>query len=400
VSELPRPKSFRRHLVRALPVFLSVTLITLVLEHVGWLRGFETAALDTSLRLIKPITPRFVQIVSINEDDYVHIFQGRSPLDPEKVKSLIEAIADGGPRVIGVDIDTSDPQWKEIAPNVVASLRGRMSIVWEREAIGDKEPLTTLEILGGAKVTPEPSSGIAGVFQDWDGVVRRYQRHFQTKGDKERTKSLPWAIVTAFCEASPESERLPGGLRKDIDAEARRGRIRDEERLLNFSGDRYAFRTFAASFVLSGHEADWWKEKSPFRDKIVLLGGSYRTARDIHMTPLGVTTGVELGAQAVESELQGSGIHEVNKLLMILFDFVAWIALVAIYYFCRLAIALWISLVGIPILSLMGSLFAFSSLAYWADFAPIIIGVLIHQLYDHASEYRRLLKQAQGKTTI
>ena len=137
VSELPRPKSFRRHLVRALPVFLSITVLTLVLEHAGWLRGFETAALDTSLRLIKPITPRFVQIVSINEDDYVHIFEGRSPLDAEKVTSLIEAIAEGDPRVIGVDIDTSDPQWKPLAPKLVASLRQRASIVWEREAIGE-----------------------------------------------------------------------------------------------------------------------------------------------------------------------------------------------------------------------------------------------------------------------
>ena len=117
------------------------------------------------------------------------------------------------------------------------------------------------------------------------------------------------------------------------------------------------------------------------------------------MTSLGMTTGVQLMAQVVEAELQGRGISQLNKLLMILFDFAAWIALVAVYYFCRLPVALWASIVAIPLFSLAGSLFAFSSLAYWADFAPVVLGVLIHQLYDHAQEFRRLLKESQMRAT-
>jgi CHASE2 domain-containing sensor protein len=114
------------------------------------------------------------------------------------------------------------------------------------------------------------------------------------------------------------------------------------------------------------------------------------------MTPSGMTSGVQLMAQLVESELQGRGISQLNELLMIVFDFAAWIALVAIYYFCRLPVALWLSIFAIPLFSLAGSLFAFSSLAYWADFAPVIVAVLIHQLYDHAQEYRRLLKASRS----
>jgi tetratricopeptide (TPR) repeat protein/CHAT domain-containing protein len=54
-----------------------------------------------------------------------------------------------------------------------------------------------------------------------------------------------------------------------------------------------------------------------------------------------------------------------------------------------------VSIFAIPLFSLAGSLFAFSSLAYWVDFAPVILSVFIHQLYDHAQEYRRLLKESQ-----
>jgi CHASE2 domain-containing sensor protein len=403
VSEPSTHRSFWRHLLRAFPVFVIITLLTLAAEHAGWLRGFETTAVDTWLRLLKPMKPQFVCVVTITEDDYRSIFGGKSPLDPKTVTSLIGAITDGKPAVIGVDIDTSDAEWRSVIGDVLPLSRGQSPIVWEQEASEQEEPLRTDKVLGGAEVAPKPISGISGLFQDWDGVVRRSRRHFLITGGKEGQKeivdSFSWAIVKAFCQTFPEPSRLPSELRESIQGETRGARKLERERFLNFSGNRYDFPTYSASFVLTAHDAEWWKDKSPFQGKVVLLGGSYRAGRDVYVTPSGATTGVQLMAQVVESELQGGGITEFNKLLMVVFDFVAWIALVAIYYFCRLSIALWTSIVAIPLLCLAGSLFAFSSLAYWADFAPVVIAVLIHQLYDHAQEYRRLLKESQIRST-
>ena len=403
MSQLSNHRSFWRHLLRAFPVFVGVTLLTLALEYAGWLRGFETRALDTWLRLLKPIKPQFVCVVTINEDDYLRIFGGKSPLDPKTVTTLISAIADGKPAVIGVDIDTSEAEWQRVVPDVQPHSEGQTSIVWEQEAIGQEEPLTAVNVLGGAEITPKPLSGISGLFQDWDGVVRRSRRYFsarqENEGPIETVDSFPWAIVKAFYQTFPEAPRLPSELQQAMQREMRGGKKPERERFLNFSGDRYDFPTYAASFVLTAHEAEWWKDKSPFRGKVVLIGGTYRAGRDVYMTALGLTSGVQLMAQVVESELQGKGISQLNKLLMLLFDFVAWIALVAVYYFCRLPVALWISIVAVPLFSLAGSLFAFSSLAYWADFAPVVVAVLIHQLYDHAQEYRRLLKESQMRST-
>jgi CHASE2 domain-containing sensor protein len=389
-------------LLRSFPIFVGITLLTLVLEYAGWFRGFETTALDTWLRLRKPISPQFVCVVTINDDDYLRIFGGKSPLDPRTIMTLISAIADGNPAVIGVDIDTSDAEWKNVIPDALSRSQQATSIVWEQEAIGQEEPLTPVKVLGGTETTPKPLSGISGLFRDWDGIIRRSRRYFSTTegndGQKEIVDSFPWAIVKAFCQTSSQISPLPFALRQAIQGEIRGDRKLERERLLNFTGNRYDFPTYSASFILTAHEADWWKDKSPFRGKVVLLGGSYRAGRDVYVTPLGTTTGVQLMAQVVESELQGRVISAFNKFLMVIFDFVAWIALVAVYYFCRLSIALWISIIAIPLASLAGSLFAFSSFAYWMDFAPIILGVVIHQLYDHAQEYRRLLKASQNRT--
>jgi CHASE2 domain-containing sensor protein len=403
VSEPSTHRSFWRHLLRAFPVFVIITLLTLVAEHAGWLRGFETTALDTWLRLLEPIKPQFVCVVTITEDDYRSIFGRKSPLDPKTVTSLIGAIADGKPSVIGVDIDTSDAEWRSVIGDVLPLSRGQSPIVWEQEASELEEPLRTDKVLGGAEVIPKPLSGISGLFQDWDGVVRRSRRYFLITGgkggQKEIVDSFPWAIVKAFYERFTQTSRLPSELRQAMQKEVHGGRKLERERLLNFSGDRYNFPTYSASFVLTAHQAEWWKDKSPFRGKVVLLGGSYRAGRDVYVTSLGTTTGVQLMAQVVESELQGGGITQFDKFLMVIFDFAAWIALVAVYCFCRLSIALWISIAAIPLASLAGSLFAFSSFAYWMDFAPLILGVVIHQLYDHAQEYRRLLKQSQMRST-
>jgi CHASE2 domain-containing sensor protein len=131
MSQLGGHRSFWRHLLRSFPVFVVITLVTLVFEHAGWLRSFETTALDTWLRLRKPINPQFVCVVTINDDDYLRIFGGKSPLDPKTVMTLVSAVADGNPAVIGVDIDTSDAQWQTIVPELQPLFRGRTFIVWE-----------------------------------------------------------------------------------------------------------------------------------------------------------------------------------------------------------------------------------------------------------------------------
>jgi hypothetical protein len=53
--------------------------------------------------------------------------------------------------------------------------------------------------------------------------------------------------------------------------------------------------------------------------------------------------------------------------------------------------------VAIPSLSLVGSLLAFSTFAWWISFAPVTVGVLIHELYHHAAEYRRLSQEHSAR---
>ena len=109
--------------------------MTLVFAHLGILHKLEPAVMDAQMRLTKAPEDSSVSIVSIDDDDYRNLFKAQSPLRPEALAALIDAIAAGDPAVIVVDIDTSDSQFKDIQlerrPDSPPEKKPRY--VWQRE---------------------------------------------------------------------------------------------------------------------------------------------------------------------------------------------------------------------------------------------------------------------------
>jgi hypothetical protein len=93
--------------------------------------------------------------------------------------------------------------------------------------------------------------------------------------------------------------------------------------------------------------------------------------------------GVELIALAIESDF-GGGIRETHVALGILADFVVGSLIVLIYFYYRLRprVALLISLAGVPLVGIIISSILFHSAAYWFNFMPIIIGMVLHQMLE------------------
>ncbi len=392
---LRRAGGFVRHLLHAAPVIAVVSALVFVLGHWGFLRTFETAALDTWLRLKAPQPVANVVIVAITDCDYRELFGETSPLNPGRVADLLQAITVGRPKVVGVDLDTSHPSFAALC--VPAT---EVPIVWARDAVAAEddthgcarvEPtsatttppagdggerhaasLRPAGALGRDTVAADVVAGISLMPQDPDGLIRRYRRTFDTT--EGRLDSLAWAVVRR--------------------ATARPAGVEPDELILNFAGNRYAFPRYSAADVLAGAKGEAWGEAGPLTGKIVLLGGLYRAARDEYLTPVGPRAGVELVAQAVESDLSGGGIRTTNEALMVALEILGGVVMVFLYSRCRLGTALALSLIGIPFLALFFSFTSFSSVGRWASFVPTMVAVLLHQLHHHAVEYRRLYLQA------
>jgi CHASE2 domain-containing sensor protein len=370
-----------RHLWQAKWVILTITAATFLLSNAGTLDRFETAELDTFNILHSPADPQHVVIVAIDDADYKSTFRAVSPLSASGVQRILDAIVAAHPRVIGVDLDTAGTAELKTPADAPP-------IVWGRDAVWDpaRKQFSELPVLGGKD--PARQMDVAAIAQlpvDSDGVIRRYRRTFPVEGDRPEP-SFPWAVTEKACPNHDTAEC------KSVDWEAeepRRGLV------LNFAGHRFNFTPLSARFVLQGASLPVWKTNSPLRDRIVLLGGTYRAARDTYVTPVGTMAGVQLMAQAVEVEMTGGGIRPINEIAAVLFDLLSGAILVLIGYSFEnhLGRTMLVSLLALVLLPLVSSYLAFATLARWFNFVPMAVGVILHEFYEHAKEYQHLRRQ-------
>lgn len=359
-------------------ILMTLCLIFLF-NRLGPLHKLQTFVLDVRARLSDPPARTAVTVVKIDDEDYQNIFGGRRPLDPEALRGVINAIALGGPRVIGVDIDTSAPQFKSFP-----SGKDWPPVIWEREVKEIPEsveyPVEMLDVLGGRDPALNADSGLPMFVPDSeDMVIRRYRRQIDTTDGPFPT--LAWALVQRFS---------PGRPAEPEDAEG--------DRFITYAGDRLGSHrvNMTASQALGLAKGGSLSDNNPFRGKIVLLGGSYLD-QDQHRTPLGVMRGVDVIAQVIETELKGGGDKAPNKgaiFLLEVFEGALVVLLFQFFHGYRFGAALALSLVVIFLIALVCSVLAFGSPLRFSYFLPLLLCVLV---YEFCAEYRINLVKQLGK---
>jgi CHASE2 domain-containing sensor protein len=401
----PGHHHFGKHIGRHLPMILVFAAIVAALGHLGLFQSFQTTSLDLLLVSRAPQESQQIVIVTIGDEEYKDpaLFNQTSPLDSARLQGLLEAIAAGAPRVIAIDIDSSSSPYRGRSwPRALWSCDGDPI----EDGAQDEHSLPLLRVipaLGGEldpRLKPQgadgqaadgPTAGMIILPRDSDGIIRHYSRVLQVAADEQGKPSVPvdsmaWAAVKEFTRRAPPDARPSAAHRAaDESNEANSG----HELLLNFAGDRYAFRRVPARAVLAGAKQDWWKTRSPLRDKIVLLGGTYRAARDEYITPVGPMAGVELIAQAIESDLQGGGIRATNEVVAIVLDIISGLLLVYLNWRFPTTRVLFLSM-AVCGLALAGSFLAFRALAYWFNFALFLLAIWLHLQYDGARQRREL----------
>lgn len=400
-----RDRSPRRH-DAARPIsalrFLSGLAVTVALifvfSHLAALHKLQTFVTDVRMRLNDPPEPSEVAVVRIDDDDYRTLFGARSPLDPAALERLLGAVAAQGPKVIGVDIDTSAPQFKEFRPGA-----GWPPVVWEREPKHIPESahdeVEMLDVLGGRDKSLNAHSGLPLMVADpEDRVVRRYRREIRTSEGAFPT--LPMALLERFkgsgARADGHADQRSGGHdRPQAHGGKEEHGEEPEDLFIRYAGDREgSHRTrLTAAEVLRMAEGGGAAAEAPLRDKIVLVGGAYLD-QDVHLTPLGRMRGVDLMAHVVETELAGGGDRVPNHVTLILLElFEGAVVIVLFQFFHRFGFgrALLLNLLALLAVSVVCSVAAFHTPLRFTFFLPLLLCVLV---YEFAVEYRiGLVKQ-------
>src|SRR6516165_6795591 len=356
---------------KAILVIVLAMFATYALNLLGTLHLLENWTLDNFILVSKRHAVSDIMIVDISDADYDRIFAGRSPLDPEKLHRLIGAIARSKPKLIAVDVDTSNPVFRNFKIDSTWT-----SVIWERDISGvarvGEESVEPQDVLGGQSKFNR-RSGIPALRDDpEDKVTRLYTQCVDTKAGRIPTFVFIAAVVFLDKEVGQSASMCAGGSKEPM--------------YINYSLDGETSLSASRVLELSDTKENGGAEQiiPEFVGKLVILGGDYRDF-DRHFTPLGILPGVVVLANAIETELKGHSMKVTPKWLILLIEFLGGASVVAALQVLQIS-PIKAAIFGIPLTFLFAiilSLVAFQNGSRWGNFVPTLIAVLIFEIYEH-----------------
>jgi CHASE2 domain-containing sensor protein len=378
------------HFGTGLIVISAAAVLSYSVHGTGIGRHLEMVNLDAWVRGGKTVVDPDIVVVQITDDDYKSdVFKRGCPLPVEGVSRLLHAVALSGPKVIVVDLDTSD--WTSAQRAAV-----RAEAEDARRTLGPGQPAQIAWAIGGSqeagggksdtgKLTLEPIDDPASCFgvpvaiPDEYGVVRGYLPYVPLNG-----QPIPSLAILAA--------QLSKGKGCTVDIPSPVGDKLPAEELIDYAGGPERFLHLTAGTVLGAADSSPWQNANPMQSKIAIVGGSFQEGRDRYVTPHGYLNGIDILAHAVASALRG-GVREPTRGKFVLADGLLGMLLVTGSYFLHKYWLLAISFIAIPLIAFAASYLIFSDTGYFFSFVPVVAAVFLHHLIEHAVEHWRMLRE-------
>lgn len=331
-------------------LFLAFALFANVGLFAAWHRS-----LSDSL-FIKNKPSKQIVIVGIDEKSLDKI--GRWPWPRSVQARLIDTIAAGDPKVIGIDIMCSEKTESEEDKALADSLtRNKNSII---PVLANLEETSSQYSTVRASSVERPAdifltksgNNLAHInsYRDQDGVLRSIPLMVVFKGDY-----YPALSLLSLAKSSPSYFKImnQAGDNRYLQLKSRKIPLEPGSRMrINYAGPPGTFTTISAADVLSGN-----LDNNIFKDKIILIGATAKALGDECATPTSEGTqmsGVEIHANAINTILKGDFVVEQGYLLTMLV--VLGLCLICGLIFSQLR-ALWSGLIALGlaiIISLFG----------------------------------------------
>jgi CHASE2 domain-containing sensor protein len=368
---------FAPYALRGAILVLIATAITATLHHTWFVQRLELTNLDALLVESSGHSAPDITIVEISDDDYADkkMFGGISPLKPEVVGKLVQAIDAAGAKAIGVDILTAD--WPA---DSLKDLHIHAPVVWVRgvDEVGGALRLEPIMGGNGNDLCQGPPA-----LEEIDGVARKYFPDLSLGNSSVPSFTTVFNRVIQDPATACNARQTPNG------AEKKPG----ESRYIGFIGGPSVFQILPAGTVLAGSDSPDWSKKQLLKDRIVLLGGAYRYARDKYATPFGDMYGVEILGNILASEMTNATVKEARLTMFILADLLLGFGIITVAYYLPRPWSLPATLFGAPIVAVALNVLLFVGWRYYLSFMPVVVGVIVHSVAEHVREHRHLLRE-------
>lgn len=268
------------------------------------LQSLELAARDALMRL-RGVQPVSGEVIIVEIDDLSLKWEGLQwPWPRAKQAEIVAILNAGGAKVIGLDLllfeASADPAGDEALARALAESQNAVAVM----QIFRQPGMVTLNL-------PRPilasldGVGITSIKSDNDAITRRLQA-YDTFGEQVY---FNWAfeLVRLYLETEPPSNVSSTRLTfNGQDVPLQRGDL-----LVDMAGPAGTIPHYSAVAVLEGDVLA--QNPDAFRGKIVLVGPTSITLKDVFPTPFSgqtPTPGVEIVANAVEMILRGAYLRE------------------------------------------------------------------------------------------
>jgi hypothetical protein len=349
-----------------------------VFEYVGLWSADKLA----SLRAPEGATE--TSVVIITDDERRTLLSGNSPIPARNLRQAVCAILLEKPKVLGVDLDTSQVALTPPRTSTKVVWARGIKITRQHDASGKAELKVGPDYLLG-KADPDVLSGlaVAPVMPDWS------VRSIPTCYEYDRGRVMP-TMIAALANAAagrpiPDCEGKEGD--REVGAYAVNYQF-DRFTLADFSPQRLDDRAIERCQRGEGEWSDAAASNHPLKGRVVLLGGEY-DAQDWHQTPYGLQPGVEVLAGLTEHVLRGSSAYAIEDWMEWAFKIVLALMIAWIHSRCRPVAALLLSLMGLGALILTGGLLAVFFTAYRATVVPFLLGIILEQLVTSANKAQK-----------
>ena len=356
-----REISFVPRLSHSKPALFTIAFIVLLFQMRKFPEQLANSSLDAAISVQRSVPARSVRLVTIDDEDYARLFHARSPLDTHVLSQVLAAVAKGQPRAIVVDLDTEDSSFAELQTPLVPT-------VWN--VSGEEMPDGRFKVAAPLSGRPLPAGSVAALAmapRDDRGIVRGYQHTYPLE-DGGTIDSPGFAAARMIAGGAPAELSHHAG----------------EVHFLDY---RYRFVPVKVGDLLEDAQTDGWERMALFRGQVVVIGGTYRVARDQYATPKGQMNGCEIVAQAAAAEIDGTFISPVSRWMTGLLMIAGGLLILGVYHWLTFRLAFLISLLMVPVLSIASNWILFHRFAAWGAMVPLVIAVIVAELYSKATLY-------------
>jgi CHASE2 domain-containing sensor protein len=432
---------YKGYFLKATLLGLAISMTVTLLAWIGYFKPYQNPLTD----LLHSITHRKandVVLLFITEKEYKEGFHGISPLQRGRLAELVDLMVKFKAKVIALDIDLSDPSPEDqklsdavsraSAAGIPIVVVGNVKAIEKKTQPGDDSsddlhPYSVEKlhsVKDGLMLFEEVSPGHQWVGKviyggvlfrlDNDGVFRTGEGLYMIKKNDLKDKhpylpvpAFPVAVVAAYQGMSQEvlmeallnvhdqKIALPssrGSQQKEISIPmVKGGRV-----IPNFIGNYEHFdREVNLKRLLEEYRSNDAEGVTIFKDKIVLIGGTY-DKRDFYMTPVGRMSGMEILANITQSIVSATLITPTSFWKAFVIQIILGIAVAFVFIlfsrFWATVICLSTFIPGIVVASFL----SFSSSHYWFDFVPTIAGVIIYGRIRKAEKVFERVKETLG----